>query len=342
MALGKPIVQFDLAEGRVSAQLASLYARNTDTPPTTKEAVPPAKPFERVPTEQQSSGKVDFRSNTGGPSDVKGWEKDWIKKGTRTIKQVSPPIKQAIVDAAAQYGVSARTLAMFASQESTFNPLAKAPTSTATGLFQHLNSTWMGLVREGKIRGIASNTDAVTALALRRDPVYSSYGGAAFLADNIRIIKSDTPGDTYLAHFAGPGTAKKIIAAGPSATLDSAIGQKGADNIRRANPGPTGKGAFDTCATTRQWAERVMRETLIENPPAEQVQQAVEPVINQVIDTPANTQSARTAGANVKAVEKPLTNTEQQKRSNSPCGDKKDQTTTSADDQSPPGYVAGA
>jgi glycosyltransferase involved in cell wall biosynthesis len=31
MALGKPIVQFDLAEGRVSAGEASLYARNTDT-----------------------------------------------------------------------------------------------------------------------------------------------------------------------------------------------------------------------------------------------------------------------------------------------------------------------
>jgi glycosyltransferase involved in cell wall biosynthesis len=31
MALGKPIVQFDLAEGRVSAQSASLYACNTDT-----------------------------------------------------------------------------------------------------------------------------------------------------------------------------------------------------------------------------------------------------------------------------------------------------------------------
>jgi glycosyltransferase involved in cell wall biosynthesis len=31
MALGKPIVQFDLAEGRVSAQSASLYAHNTDT-----------------------------------------------------------------------------------------------------------------------------------------------------------------------------------------------------------------------------------------------------------------------------------------------------------------------
>jgi glycosyltransferase involved in cell wall biosynthesis len=31
MALGKPIVQFDLAEGRVSAQAASLYARNIDT-----------------------------------------------------------------------------------------------------------------------------------------------------------------------------------------------------------------------------------------------------------------------------------------------------------------------
>lgn len=30
MALGKPIVQFDLSEGRVSAQSASLYARNTD------------------------------------------------------------------------------------------------------------------------------------------------------------------------------------------------------------------------------------------------------------------------------------------------------------------------
>jgi glycosyltransferase involved in cell wall biosynthesis len=31
MALGKPIVQFDLTEGRVSAGEASLYVRNTDT-----------------------------------------------------------------------------------------------------------------------------------------------------------------------------------------------------------------------------------------------------------------------------------------------------------------------
>lgn len=31
MALGKPIVQFDLAEGRFSAQAASLYARNNDS-----------------------------------------------------------------------------------------------------------------------------------------------------------------------------------------------------------------------------------------------------------------------------------------------------------------------
>lgn len=31
MALGKPIVQFNLAEGRFSAQDASLYAGNTDT-----------------------------------------------------------------------------------------------------------------------------------------------------------------------------------------------------------------------------------------------------------------------------------------------------------------------
>jgi len=30
MALGKPIVQFDLAEGRFSAQQASLYARRND------------------------------------------------------------------------------------------------------------------------------------------------------------------------------------------------------------------------------------------------------------------------------------------------------------------------
>jgi glycosyltransferase involved in cell wall biosynthesis len=31
MALGKPIVQFDLTEGRYSAQDASLYARHNDT-----------------------------------------------------------------------------------------------------------------------------------------------------------------------------------------------------------------------------------------------------------------------------------------------------------------------
>ena len=33
MALGKPIVQFALTEGCVSAQSASLYARNTGTAP---------------------------------------------------------------------------------------------------------------------------------------------------------------------------------------------------------------------------------------------------------------------------------------------------------------------
>jgi glycosyltransferase involved in cell wall biosynthesis len=31
MALKKPIVQFDLKEGKVSAQKASLYAKNNDT-----------------------------------------------------------------------------------------------------------------------------------------------------------------------------------------------------------------------------------------------------------------------------------------------------------------------
>ena len=36
MALGKPIVQFDLTEGRVSAQDASLYAKRNDPRPRAK------------------------------------------------------------------------------------------------------------------------------------------------------------------------------------------------------------------------------------------------------------------------------------------------------------------
>ncbi len=76
---------------------------------------------------------------------VKGWQRERARADRleATLRH-DPSVKEAISLAAFTYGVDAGAMSRIAFCESRFDPNARNPTSTASGLFQFLTSTWAG------------------------------------------------------------------------------------------------------------------------------------------------------------------------------------------------------
>ena len=85
-------------------------------------------------------------------------------------------IAGAIKQAASTTGTSFEYLLATAKMESNFNPTARASTSSARGLFQFIDQTWLGTVKEaGSQLGYGKYADAISKIARRaiirsRDP----------------------------------------------------------------------------------------------------------------------------------------------------------------------------
>ncbi len=145
-------------------------------------------------------------------------------------------VTSAIADAARATGSGFDYLLKTAVRESSLDPNAKANTSTATGLFQFINSTWLQTVKEeGPRLGLAAEASAIekTAdgryvvrdaatrekiLGLRNDPKVAALVAGAFTNRNAAILqqaigRAPTGGELYIAHFMGPGGATKLISA---------------------------------------------------------------------------------------------------------------------------------
>src|SRR5258705_10744191 len=72
-------------------------------------------------------------------------------------------IAGAIKQAASTTGTSFEYLLATAKMESNFNPTASASTSSARGLFQFIDQTWLGTVKEaGSQLGYGKYADAIT------------------------------------------------------------------------------------------------------------------------------------------------------------------------------------
>ncbi|HEY7247241.1 MAG TPA: hypothetical protein VH678_25495, partial [Xanthobacteraceae bacterium] len=125
-----------------------------------------------------------------------------------------------------------------AARESSFDPTVHAETSSAAGLYQFTEDTWL---RALKIFGVRHGLDALARqitideygdvsvrhgaraklLQLRNDPTLSALMAAELARDNKarleRLLGRDvSPAETYLAHFLGVGQAARIIVAAHS------------------------------------------------------------------------------------------------------------------------------
>lgn len=140
--------------------------------------------------------------------------------------QISADVLNGIQQASANTGVDFSFLMAQAAKESGFNPDAKAKTSSASGLYQFVEQTWLSVVRKhgaeyglgdmaSKIK-IADDGKLVVAdralrkeiLDLRRDPEIAAVMAAEHAADNgarldAKLDREVKPVDLYLAHFLG-------------------------------------------------------------------------------------------------------------------------------------------
>jgi uncharacterized protein GlcG (DUF336 family) len=139
------------------------------------------------------------------------------------LTQASPSqdIAQAIKDAAARFQISADLLAAIVFIESSLNPRADNPKSSAHGLLQFINGTWNA--RFGAAVGVTvADRDQVRAQCLM---------GAAFLKENQDALlqglkRAATSAECYAAHFFGVGTAIRLLVGNQNQPADQALGPK--------------------------------------------------------------------------------------------------------------------
>jgi hypothetical protein len=130
---------------------------------------------------------------------------------------------------------------------------AKNDLSSAYGPDQFLAGTWLDTLKSNRPDLAQGKSDA-ELLAMRSDPDLSGQMRDAYAAKNSAILSKAglpvTPGTTYLAHFAGPGGAVKLLSADPSTPAGDILGP----GVVAANPFIAKMTAGDVAA----WAGRKM------------------------------------------------------------------------------------
>lgn len=135
--------------------------------------------------------------------------------------------------------------------ESGGNATATNPRSSATGAGQFLSATWLDMLAKHR-PDLTGSPEQL--LAMRNDPALSKAMTEAYAADNGQILSKagheTSPGNTYLAHFAGPQGAVSVLGANPATPVGQILG----DKVVKANPFL----ANMTVADLRAWADKKM------------------------------------------------------------------------------------
>jgi hypothetical protein len=153
------------------------------------------------------------------------------------IPAIGDVVRGAIQRASQATGVDFSFLMRTAGRESGLNPGAHAQTSSAAGLFQFVEQTWLSTLKQhGSKYGYARYAELISkgsdgryrvsgeeakkaVMDLRLDPHAASLMAGELASDHAaylkgRVGRQPTAGELYAAHFLGPqGSAKLIEAA---------------------------------------------------------------------------------------------------------------------------------
>ena len=202
----------------------------------------------------------------------------------QTAPGVPETVLSAIRHARDIVGADVAYLMAVAARESRFDPAVRARQTTAAGLYQFTEDTWLRVVKlfgarhglEDYARRIVVDKDGAIAmrdaksraalLQLRDDPRLSALMAAELGRDNKlrleRILgRTVSPAETYLAHLLGIVPAARIIVTARSAPQTSAAGLL--PTAARTNPGmfaPDGRAASAGAivATIKAYFDRLM------------------------------------------------------------------------------------
>jgi len=137
--------------------------------------------------------------------------------------------------------------------ESGGNPNAQNPNSSAMGLGQFIAPTWIDTLSRERPDLVAGKSKE-EILALRADPILSRQMTEAYANQNGQILSKAgfeaNPGNAYLAHFAGPQGAVKVLSSDPATPVESILGPQAV----AANPFLRGM----TAADLQGWAAKKM------------------------------------------------------------------------------------
>ena len=165
-------------------------------------------------------------------------------------------VEAAIQRASTATGVDFTFLMKTANRESSFNPRAKAATSSAAGLFQFVDQTWLSTLKQhGTKYGYGRYAELITkgadgryhvegadarkaVMDLKLDPHAASLMAGELASDHASYLRgrtgrAPTGGELYAAHFLGPQGSARLIEAvqsRPGATAASLFPEAAASN----------------------------------------------------------------------------------------------------------------
>ena len=178
-----------------------------------------------------------------------------LERITNGLSAARDEVRAAIGQAAERTGVAFSYLLAQAKSESGLDPNAKAASSSASGLYQFLDQSWLAIVKKhGAEHGMGWAAGAISAkagggfavdpayrqavMALREQAAPAALMAGAYAADNAQGLgralgRVANATDLYFAHFLGLGGATKFLAAAssnPDATAASLFPREASAN----------------------------------------------------------------------------------------------------------------
>ena len=157
------------------------------------------------------------------PVDTSNFKSKKVKVGKASA---SEEVIAAIKRASDMTGIDFGYMMAMADKESSFNPNAKAGTSSASGLYQIIRGTWTGLINTYGTK-YSVTSDQIF------NPAANALMAALFTRDNKKYLarKGVEPSATalYIAHFLGPGGAVPLLKGDPEADAVKVAGSAAAN-----------------------------------------------------------------------------------------------------------------